>query len=78
MTVNVAATTALLTDSDNISTGTQLFQTTQTITATNSIGSTAINPKPGVTYQAGQAIVLQPGFNTVNGSTFKAEIRGCN
>ncbi len=78
ITVNVAATTALLTDSDNITTGTQLFQTTQTITATNSIGSTAINPKPGVTYQAGQAIVLQPGFNTVNGSTFKAEIRSCN
>jgi trimeric autotransporter adhesin len=45
----------------------------QTITATNQVQSTG-----SVTYQAGQAVTLLPGFQAKAGSVFTAQIGGCN
>ena len=47
-------------------------QREQWITAENTIQSNA-----EVTYQAGDYVELQPGFNTVTGTTFLAQIEGC-
>jgi hypothetical protein len=44
-----------------------------TITAQN-----AIMPDAKITYQAGQSVVLQPGFQVYPGTVFKAQIAGCN
>lgn len=76
--VTVGATTAALTSTDNIQTGTAKFQVTQVITSSSLIGNSAINPKPNVLYQAGKSILLQPGFSTTTGSIFSAKIQGCN
>jgi hypothetical protein len=44
-----------------------------TITAQN-----AIMPDAKIVYQAGQTIILQPGFQVYPGTVFKAQIAGCN
>ncbi|GAB3505954.1 reprolysin-like metallopeptidase [Emticicia fontis] len=56
----------------NISSGSTAFAATQTITASNKVISPA-----KVDYKAGNAIVLNTGFETQSGSTFKASIEGC-
>lgn len=56
----------------NISSGTQEYFATGTITATNQIISPA-----NVSYKAGKAIVLNAGFSVESGSVFRAEINGC-
>ena len=57
----------------NISTGTVTNKATQTLSASNKI----IAPT-NVSYQAGNAISLNAGFEANSGSVFKAEIKGCN
>ena len=69
--VNVNATSSSLTA--NISSGTSLFQTTQTIIANNKVSSPA-----NVTYKAGNSITLNAGFESLIGSIFYAQIQGCN
>ena len=76
--VTIGATTAALTNTDNIQTGMAKFQVTQVLTSSSLIGNSAINPKPNVLYQAGNSITLQPGFFTEPGVVFNAKIQGCN
>ncbi|RFS17463.1 reprolysin-like metallopeptidase [Emticicia sp. C21] len=56
----------------DVSSGNTTFAATQTITATNKVISPA-----KVNYNAGNAIILNTGFEAQNGSTFKASIEGC-
>jgi GH35 family endo-1,4-beta-xylanase len=63
---------------DNFSTGTQQVKATQSIESAKKIGDLAYSIQPTVTYTAGKAISLQPGFVATKGSVFKAEIIGCN
>ncbi len=69
--VNVNSTSSSLTA--NISSGTSLFQSTQTLIASNKVSSPA-----NVTYKAGNSITLNTGFEAQNGSIFLAQIQGCN
>ncbi|WP_394990313.1 purple acid phosphatase family protein [Emticicia sp.] len=55
-----------------ITSGVLKYEVSQTLTATNIISSGA-----NVSYDAGKAILLNPGFLVNNGSIFKAYIDGC-
>jgi hypothetical protein len=57
----------------DINTGTVTEQAAIQINAANKITSPA-----NVTYNAGKAILLNPGFESKEGSVFKAQIQGCN
>jgi len=57
----------------DISTGIVTEQASIQINANNRIGSPA-----NVTYNAGKAIVLNPGFVADSGTIFKAQIQGCS
>ncbi|GAB3521605.1 hypothetical protein GCM10027442_46020 [Emticicia fontis] len=57
----------------DISTGTTTEQAALQINASNKIISPA-----NVSYNAGKAIILNPGFETKDGSIFKAQIQGCS
>jgi hypothetical protein len=57
----------------NITTGISTEQASLQINATNKIVSPA-----NVTYYAGKAIILNPGFEVKDGSIFKAQIQGCS
>ena len=73
---NLVATTASLTlvsPTNDISGGTSTQQATQIITATNKVLSPA-----NTIYKAGNAILLNAGFQANASSVFKAEIGGCN
>ncbi len=65
----IEATKNLVTDLS----GTVNEKASQRIIASNKVIAPA-----SVSYQAGKAIELNPGFAVTAGSTFKAEIRGCN
>ncbi|MCY1235082.1 hypothetical protein D9M72_476860 [compost metagenome] len=51
-------------------------QASNSITASNSIFGTVSSPGVGV-YHAGNTIVLEPGFHSMNGSRFRAYIQEC-
>ncbi len=73
---NLTAITAslnLVSPTNDISIGTSTKQASQTITATNKVLSPA-----NTTYKAGNAILLNAGFQASSSSVFKAEIGGCN
>lgn len=57
----------------NVPSGTDTQEASNDITASNTIssGATAI-------YHAGTEVVLTPGFDALNGSTFRAYIEGCS
>jgi hypothetical protein len=57
----------------NYNTGTVTEQASMQISADNKVISPA-----NVTYLAGRAIILNPGFESGVGSVFKAQIQGCN
>ncbi|WP_435353921.1 beta strand repeat-containing protein [Emticicia sp. SJ17W-69] len=76
--VTVGTTSAILTNADNVSTGSVKFQVTESITSNSIIGETSVIPKPNVLYQAGKSIIMQPGFSITAGSVFNAKIQGCN
>jgi Ig-like domain CHU_C associated len=63
----------LLSPTNDINGGTNTLNATQSITATNKILSPA-----NVIYKAGNAILLNAGFQVNASSVFKAEIGGCN
>ncbi|MBA4853678.1 FG-GAP-like repeat-containing protein [Emticicia sp. BO119] len=71
--VTVAASSSTLNLTTNISSGATAQIAIQTITATNKIISPA-----SVTYKAGNAILLNAGFEAQNGSIFRAYIGGCS
>jgi trimeric autotransporter adhesin len=68
-----SATLTLSSPADDISTNAGTKQATQSITATNKLTAPAV-----VTYRAGSAVTLSPGFEARNGVTFLAQIGGCN
>ncbi len=69
----VAASLNLVSPSNDISGGTSTKQASQTITATNKVLVPA-----NTIYKAGNAILLNAGFQANSSSVFKAEIGGCN
>ncbi len=74
-TVNVAQASTNL--STNIISGMQIHQLNQSITASNKIGTNAVQTAK-VIYQAGASITLLPGFEVKENSVFNAQIIGCN
>jgi len=69
--LSVTAATKNLTS--NFNAGTITEQASMQISAANKITSPA-----NVTYNAGKAIILNPGFESRAGSVFKAQIQSCN
>lgn len=67
------ATLTLVSPANDINTNAGIRQAAQSITATNKLTSPAV-----VTYRAGNAITLNPGFEARNGVTFLARMGGCN
>jgi hypothetical protein len=61
-----------LTVSTNVTSGIDQKQASNSITATNTIGSGA-----SAIYHAATVVVLKPSFTAVNGSKFRAYIEGC-
>lgn len=73
--VNVAQSTTNL--STNIVSGMQIHQLSQSIIATNKIGTDATQTAEAI-YQAGASITLLPGFEVKQNNVFSAQIIGCN
>jgi hypothetical protein len=69
----LSVTPAIRSLTANIGTGTSTEQASLQINASNKVISPA-----NVTYNAGKAILLNPGFESKEGSVFKAQIQGCN
>ncbi|AXE20571.1 hypothetical protein DR864_23950 [Runella rosea] len=69
----IPATLTLVSPTDDINTNAGTKQAAQTITATNKLTAPA-----RVSYQAGNAITLSPGFAADNGVIFLSQIGGCN
>ncbi|MFT7272790.1 MAG: hypothetical protein ACI9V1_002323, partial [Spirosomataceae bacterium] len=49
----------------------------QRITSNRKVGQQGITPTTNVSFEAGNSIKLLPGFETINSSVFKAEIKQC-
>ena len=77
-TVDVVVASTNVVVSNNVTTGTERVKATETIESDKKIGNPNFTPAPAVSYEAGKAIVLKPGFVAEKWSTFKAEIKGCN
>ncbi|PWK22354.1 concanavalin A-like lectin/glucanase superfamily protein [Arcicella aurantiaca] len=73
----VVAPTSVNVVSD-IVTGLEKVKATGAIESDKRIGDGIFTPSPNVTYEAGQTILLKPGFDTAKNAVFKAEIRTCN
>ncbi len=69
-----AACPATLTLTASISSGSQVFQVSNSITSTSQISGTGTN----VTYRAASRIVLNQGFKVSTGALFKGRISACN
>jgi hypothetical protein len=77
-TVNVVVAVANLQVASNITTGTEKVKAVNTIISNKKIGSPDFTPAPNIIYEAGNSILLKPGFSVEKYSTFKAEIKVCN
>ncbi len=75
-TVNIAANNVIV--AGHVLTGVVIVKAIQTIESDKEIGDGSSAPMPNVTYQAGNSILLNPGFMVEKGAVFKAEIQGCN
>lgn len=64
--------------SKNVSTGKDRFKAVQTLTSNKKVGDANFTPGANVIYEAGGAIILEPGFTAEKWSVFKAEIKSCN
>lgn len=73
----VVATTNLAVNK-NVTTGKDRFKAANTLTSDKKVGDANFTPGASVIYEAGNAIVLQPGFVAEKWSVFKAEIKTCN
>ncbi len=67
-----------LTVANNVSTGKERFKAVNTLTSNKKVGSETFTPGANVIYEAGNAIILEPGFTAEKWSVFKAEIKTCN
>ncbi len=76
VTIGVAQANAVV--DLNISTGKSITKAVSSIESDKKIGNPNFTPAPNVTYEAGNSILLKPGFVVEKWSTFKAEIKGCN
>jgi hypothetical protein len=76
-TVDVAVATNNKTVGANISTGKEFVKAVQTIESSKKVGNSAVTPAPNVIYEAGNAILLKPGFEASNSSTISARIKTC-
>jgi hypothetical protein len=72
LTVNPLSHT-FVSPTNDFSAGNQTKKAVNTISASNKVISPA-----NITYQAGNAIMLNPGFEAQSSSVFKAQIMGCN
>ncbi|MFD2523026.1 3-coathanger stack domain-containing protein [Emticicia soli] len=71
--VSVSPVTKFLSSpTDDLSSGTKTQKVGSTLTASNKLEGATVN------YQAGNAIVLNAGFEVKPGAVFKAEIKACN
>ncbi len=62
----------------DVITGLDKVKATGLIESDKRIGDGIFTPSPNVTYEAGQIILLKPGFDTAKNAVFKAEIKTCN
>jgi hypothetical protein len=62
----------------NVSTGKERYKAVNTLTSNKKVGSKSFTPGANVIYEAGNAIILEPGFTAEKWSVFKAEIKTCN
>ncbi|WP_158561230.1 ELWxxDGT repeat protein [Emticicia sp. C21] len=74
--VSIASQTVVI--NTNIITGFNLIKALNTIESAKKIGDPNYSPSANVSFQAGQTIVLKPGFVAEKNSVFKAEIKACN
>jgi hypothetical protein len=68
--INVAVNADILTESLSV-------KAIQRITSNRKVGQQGITPTTNVSFEAGNSIKLSPGFETINSSVFKAEIKQC-
>ena len=73
----VVASNTLAVPSD-VSTGKERFKAVTTLTSDKKVGVPTFTPGANVIYEAGNSIILLPGFVAEKWSTFKAEIKACN
>ncbi|WP_341226027.1 3-coathanger stack domain-containing protein [uncultured Arcticibacterium sp.] len=77
-TVDVKVAEQNLMETGKVTTGMLRVKASETIESTKKIGDANFTPAPNVTYEAGNAIVLMPGFSTEHSTVFKAEIKVCD
>jgi hypothetical protein len=76
-TVNVLIAISNEIVASNVDTGKSLTKAINTIESNKKVGKIDITPGSNVIYEAGNAIVLLPGFAVEKHSVFKAEIKKC-
>ncbi|MCR9063534.1 MAG: right-handed parallel beta-helix repeat-containing protein [Cytophagales bacterium] len=77
-TVEVKVAQSNVVINSDITTGKSYVKAVNTINTNRRVGSPNFTPSPNVLYEAGNSIVLTPGFIADEGSVFKAEIKGCD
>ncbi|SOE22909.1 Right handed beta helix region [Spirosomataceae bacterium TFI 002] len=77
-TVEVKVAQPNVTVTNNVSTGKAIVKAVNTIEANKKVGDPNVTPAPNVIYEAGNSILLQPGFVAQGAAVFKAEIKVCN
>lgn len=75
--VDVFVATPNVTVATDFTTGTRKVKATNSIISNKKIGDPNFTPAPNVLFEAGSSIVLNPGFETVPYSIFKAVIAQC-
>lgn len=77
-TIDVLVASQNVIVSNNITTGTDKVKAVKTIESDKRIGSPSFTSAPSVVHEAGNAIILKPGFIADSWSTFSASIKACN
>jgi surface protein len=75
--VEIIVATPTVTVANNFTTGVHKVKATSSIISNKKIGDPNFTPTPNVTFESGGSIELNPGFQTVPYSIFKASIVGC-
>jgi surface protein len=75
--VDVVVVTPTVTVANNFTTGAHKVKATSSVISNKKIGDPNFTPTPNVTFESGGSIELNPGFQTVPYSIFKASIVGC-
>jgi hypothetical protein len=75
--VEIIVATPTVTVANNFTTGVHKVKATSSIISNKKIGDPNFTPTPNVTFESGGSIELNPGFETVPYSIFKASIVGC-